>query len=384
MTRHVFDLDGTLCRTPGMDYARAVPASERIRRVNELHASGHHVTIDTGRAAEHRALTEAQLAEWGVRYHVLRVGEKPPADVYVDDRAVEVAEWFPAPSVKIAGREVGPGCPVLIVAEIGINHNGEVGTALRLIEAAAAAGADAVKFQVGDPRRYVSRAQWDVPRATPWGVLPYIEYRSRMELSGPDLRTTQAHAERHGLLWFASALDVSAVGRLEEMGVPAHKVASPRLTDEALLGALRETGKPVLLSTGMSTLEEIDHAVQVLGTDRLVILHCTSAYPCPAELANLRTIETLRRRYGVPVGYSGHEIGIPESVAAVALGACAIERHLTLSRASWGSDHAASLEPGGLEKLCKYVRTIETALGDGVKRVYAAEGVNAAKFRRAS
>jgi N-acetylneuraminate synthase len=284
--------------------------------------------------------------------------------------------------MRIANRPIGAGQPVFIVAEIGVNHQGNAETAHDLIDAAAGAGVDSVKFQVGDPGIYVAPARRNVPRETPWGVLPYIEYRRRLEFDDDTLRALRDHAHAAGLIWFASALDVPSAGRLDALAVPCHKVASPMLTDHALLRAMRDSGVPVLLSTGMSTMEEIAAAVFKLRPDKFALLHCTSAYPCPPELANLRMIETLRRRFCVPVGYSGHEVGLPESIAAVALGACIIERHLTLSRAAWGSDHAASLEPVGMEKLVRYVRTIETAMGDGVKHVYAAEGENRAKFRR--
>lgn len=272
------------------------------------------------------------------------------------------------------------GDRVFVVAEIGINHNGSLATACELIDAAAVAGANAVKFQVGNPDLYVTPDRRDVPRETPWGVMPYIEYRRRLEFSDADLETLRHRAHEAGLVWFASALDLEAVERLNRLDVPCHKVASPMLTDDDLLNAMR--GRPILLSTGMSDLWQVDHAVGLLEYEDVVVMHCTSAYPCPPELANLRMITTLRERYGKLVGYSGHEVGVPETVAAVALGACVVERHLTLSRAMWGSDHAASLEPRGLATLVRYIRTVESAMGDGVKQVYAAEEQNSAKFRR--
>lgn len=270
---------------------------------------------------------------------------------------------------------------VWIAAEVGINHNGDRDTAIDLIDAAADAGADAVKFQVGDPRKYVNRDRWEIPRATPWGVMPYIAYRERMELEQDELELCFMHARAKSLAPFASPLNVEAVARLEELECSVYKVASPMMVKDRLLRAIRDTVKPVILSTGMSTLAQIDYAVEMFEDRDLAILHCTSAYPCPPEQNNLRMIETLRARYGVPVGYSGHEIGVPESIAAVALGARIVERHLTLSRAMWGSDHAASLEPTGLRKLVKYIRTVEKAMGDGVKRVYDSERANMAKFR---
>src|SRR5690606_8606294 len=213
------------------------------------------------------------------------------------------------------------GHPVFVIAECGINHNGDVDVARRLIDAAADAGVDAVKFQVGDPDAYVSPARRNVPRETPWGLLPYVEYRRRLEFDDAALVALRDHAAARGLVWFASALDVGSVARLNALGVPCHKVASPMLTDDALLGAMRESLVPVLLSTGMSARDEVRHAVAVLGYG-VVLMHCTSAYPCPPELANLRMVATLAAEFRVPVGYSGHEVGLPETVAAVALGAC--------------------------------------------------------------
>jgi N-acetylneuraminate synthase len=169
---------------------------------------------------------------------------------------------------------------------------------------------------------------------------------------------------------------------LEDLGVVTHKVASASVTDKELLRALAETGKPIILSTGMSTLEQIDEAVEILGTDKLVILHATSTYPLPPEETNLRVIPALKERYGVPVGYSGHERGLQISIAAVALGAVAVERHITLDRTMWGSDHASSLEPQGLQHLVRDIRILEQAMGDGVKRVMPGEVAPMQRLRR--
>lgn len=272
---------------------------------------------------------------------------------------------------------------VFVIAEIGINHNGDVWRAMDLQRAAAAAGADAVKYQVGDPEQYVRREKWDTPRELQDGtIVPYIEYRKGIELSDDALETLQGHARRLGLEWFASPLDSSAVPRLEDMAVPCYKIASPMVTDIELLRAVADTGEPVLCSSGMTTLDQLDAAVNALGYTNTAILHCTSEYPCPPEHNNLRMIETLKAQYpGRPIGYSGHELGIPQSVAAVAMGAQIIERHLTLSRADWGSDHSASLEPRAFDRMVGYIRTVETAMGDGVKRIYDGERINEAKFR---
>jgi len=274
---------------------------------------------------------------------------------------------------------------VFVIAEVGINHNGDLHTAMAIQEAAVGAGANAVKYQVGDPTLYVSRTRWNDPRQLEDGsMVPYIEYRKSMELTEWELDVLQAHAQWLGLEWFASPLDVPAVARLERLGVPCYKIASPMVTDMDLLARVKATGKPVLISSGMTTPEQTRRALRALEGLDIGLLHCTSEYPCPPEHNNLRCITSLHDYPKVTIGYSGHEIGIPESLAAVSLGARIVERHLTLSRAMWGSDHGASLEPEGFRRMVGYIRTIEAALGDGVKRVYDGESVNAEKFRRVS
>ena len=286
-------------------------------------------------------------------------------------------------TVSIGSRVIGGGRPAYVIAEIGLNHNGDVDIAKKLIDVAARAGADAVKFQKRTPEISTPEHMRDVPRETPWGVMSYLDYRRRVEFGRDEYVEIGDHATLRGLDWFASPWDVPSVEFLEDLNVVAHKVASASLTDTELLIALRETGKPVILSTGMSTIEQIDRALDTLGTDRVVLMHATSTYPLEPEEANLRAIATLRDRYpGVPVGYSGHERGLQISLAAVAIGAVAVERHITLDRTMWGSDHAASLEPTGLEHLVRDIRVIERALGDGVKRVFDSERAPMAKLRR--
>ncbi|WAA65405.1 N-acetylneuraminate synthase family protein [Microbacterium oxydans] len=288
-------------------------------------------------------------------------------------------------TVSIGSRVIGGGRPAYVIAEIGLNHNGDVDIAKKLIDVAARAGADAVKFQKRTPEISTPEHMRDVPRETPWGVMSYLDYRRRVEFGRDEYVEIGDHATMLGLDWFASPWDVPSVEFLEDLNVVAHKVASASLTDTELLVALRETGKPVILSTGMSTIEQIDRALDTLGTDRVVLMHATSTYPLEPEEANLRVIATLRDRYpGVPVGYSGHERGLQISLAAVAIGAVAVERHITLDRTMWGSDHAASLEPTGLEHLVRDIRVIERATGDGVKRVFDSERAPMAKLRRIS
>jgi N-acetylneuraminate synthase len=287
-----------------------------------------------------------------------------------------------AKNVTIGAHEIGDGQPVYVIGEIGLNHNGSVDLAKQLIDVAAEAGAQAVKFQKRTPEIATPEHMKNTPRETPWGTMTYLEYRYRVEFEQEQYTEIAAYSTSKGLDWFASPWDEPSVDFLEEMGVVAHKVASASVTDLGMLRKLKETGKPIILSTGMSTIEQIDTAVETLGTDNLVIMHATSTYPLPPEEANLLTIVTLKERYGVPVGYSGHEPGLQISVGAVALGAVSVERHITLDRTMWGSDHAASLEPKGFATLVRDIRIIEQALGDGVKRVFPGELAPLSKLRR--
>jgi N-acetylneuraminate synthase len=259
------------------------------------------------------------------------------------------------------------------VAEIGINHNGDLDVARRLIDVAAEAGCDAVKFQKRTPELCVPPEQWSVMRETPWGYISYIDYRHRMEFGRDDFAEIDSYCRFRGIDWFASCWDLPSVDFMQQFDPPCYKVASACLTNAGLLRYLRRTGKPLILSTGMSTMEQIRAAVADLGTQNLVITHTTSTYPCDPSELNLRMIETLRYEFDCPIGYSGHEVGLPTTVAAVALGAALVERHITLDRAMWGSDHAASVEPQGIERLVKYIRVLESAMGSGIKEVYASE-----------
>lgn len=286
-------------------------------------------------------------------------------------------------TVRIGSRVIGGGHPAYVIAEIGLNHNGDVELAKQLIDVAAEAGADAVKFQKRTPEIATPEHMRDMPRETPWGTMTYLEYRHRVEFGRDEYVAIGDYATLRGLDWFASPWDVPSVEFLEDLNVVAHKVASACLTDGELLEALRASGKPIILSTGMSTMEQIDRAIGILGTENLVLMHATSTYPMEPDEANLRMIRVLSDRYpGVPVGYSGHERGLQISLAAVAMGAQAVERHITLDRTMWGSDHAASLEPTGLKNLVRDIRIIESAFGDGVKRVFPGEEAPMAKLRR--
>ncbi|MGW8381034.1 N-acetylneuraminate synthase family protein [Streptomyces sp. ODS28] len=283
----------------------------------------------------------------------------------------------------LGNRTAGPGYPVYVTGEIGINHNGDLENAFALIDAAAEAGCDAVKFQKRTPEICTPRDQWDIERDTPWGRMTYIDYRHRVEFDEDGYRAIDEYCKKRGIDWFASPWDTEAVSFLEKFDVPAHKVASASLTDDELLRALRATGKTVILSTGMSTPKQIRHAVEVLGSENILLCHATSTYPAKAEELNLRMIHTLQNEFpNVPIGYSGHETGLQTTLAAVALGATFVERHITLDRAMWGSDQAASVEPQGLSRLVRDIRTIEESLGDGVKKVYESELKPMSKLRR--
>lgn len=282
---------------------------------------------------------------------------------------------------SIGGRSIGPGFPCYIIAEAGINHNGDLETAKRLVEVAAEAGCDAVKFQKRTPKLCVPEEQQGQLRETPWGTMTYLEYKERTELSAADFHEISRHAAKHNIQWFASPWDVLSLKVLIDLGVPAIKVASASVTDLALLAEINASRLPTIMSTGMSDFPQIARAVGILDKVPLALLHTVSVYPCDVRNLNLRTIQTLREKFGVTTGYSGHEIGLPPSLAAVALGASIIERHITLSRAMWGTDHPASVEPNGLRKLVSGIRSIESALGDGEKRVLEEELLAAAKLR---
>ena len=285
-------------------------------------------------------------------------------------------------SIRIGDRKIGEGHPCYVIAEIGINHNGDLRLAQEMVRRAAEAKCDAVKFQKRLPDVCVPVAQRDLPRETPWGVMTYLEYKRRIEFDREDFEAIDACCKSHGIDWFASCWDIESVEFIEEFGPPCHKIASASLTDEPLLRRLRETGRPLLLSTGMSSLDEIDRAVQILGPDHLALMHCTSTYPAPLDELNLRAIESLRKRFGVPVGYSGHEVGLQTTLAAVVLGAVVVERHLTLDRAMWGTDQAASVEPQGMRRLVRDIRAVERAMGDGVKRIWPSEELIRNKLRK--
>jgi len=285
--------------------------------------------------------------------------------------------------IKIGNRLVGDGYPAYVIAEIGINHNGDLGIAKQMIDAAVHAGVDAVKFQKRTPDIATPPDQQAQMRETPWGYITYLEYRYKVEFDEDQYCEIERYCKAKGIAWLASVWDEPSVDFMEKFDTPAYKIPSASLTDYNLIRKARSTGKPLILSTGMSTMEQIHQGVQVAGEENLVLMHCTSTYPCEPEELNLKMVGTLRREFpNTPIGYSGHEVGLVPSAVAVALGACMVERHLTLDRAMWGSDQAASVEPGGFERLVKYIRVSEAALGDGVKKVYESEKSSMKKLRR--
>lgn len=284
--------------------------------------------------------------------------------------------------ITIGNRKIGDGHPTYVVAEIGINHNGSVDIAKSLIEVAAKNGADAVKFQKRTPELCVPPDQQKHMRETPWGYISYLDYRYKVEFGASEYREIDRFCKQLNMPWFASVWDEPSVDFLQQFDPICFKIPSASLTDHSLLQRARSTGLPVILSTGMSTMPQIKRAVEVLGEENLLITHATSTYPCdPAEL-NLKMIRTLIETFTCPIGYSGHEVGLIPTVVAVSMGACLVERHITLDRAMWGSDQAASVEPGGLERLVKYIRVTEQSLGDGIKRVYESEHSSLRRLRR--
>jgi len=287
-------------------------------------------------------------------------------------------------TIMIGNHSVGDEQPVYIIAEIGINHNGNLEIVKRLIDVAVMAGCDAVKFQKRTPEKAVPPEYRDVMRETPWGIISYLEYRRKVEFGFDEYSEIDRYCKEKRIDWFTSCWDEESVDFIEQFAPPVYKIASASLTDISLLEHIRSKGQPVILSTGMSTFEEIEQAVSVLGLEKLAIAHSTSTYPCPPGELNLRMIQTLRRRFDCPVGYSGHEVGLQTTLAAVTLGAAFVERHITLDRAMWGSDQAASVEPGGVIRLVRDIRVIEQALGDGVKKVYPSEMSARQRLRRKS
>src|SRR3989344_5641925 len=283
--------------------------------------------------------------------------------------------------IHIGNRLVGDNEPAFIIAEIGINHNGDIKNALKLIDVAVNAGCDAVKFQKRTIELVYTPEELAKPRENPFG--PTNGHLKRgLEFSREQYGVIDSYCKKKEILWFASPWDIQSVDFLEQFNVPCYKIASASLTDDSLLRHIKSKGKPIILSTGMSTIVQIEHAVDVLGKDDLMILHCTSTYPSRLEELNLKVIPWMKEYFGVPIGYSSHDSGIVEPVVAVVLGACCVEKHITLDRASWGTDQAASLERQRLELVVRDIRNLPVILGDGKKIVYESEKPIIEKLRK--
>lgn len=283
--------------------------------------------------------------------------------------------------MKIGKYELGSGEATFVIAEIGINHNGDIEIAKKLIQAAKNAGCSAVKFQKRTVEIVYTEEELAKSRANPFGATNG-DLKCGLELSREAYEEIDRYCKALDILWFASPWDEQSVDFLESFNVPCYKIAAASLTDAGLLKKIRATGKPVLLSTGMSELEEIDKAVALLDKSNLLLLHCVSLYPAPPEKINLRGMTTLAQRYNLPVGYSGHEQDTVISAAAVARGAVAVERHFTLDREMWGSDHKASINPQEMAELVRHIRLVEKALGTAELRCLPEETPVKKKLRR--
>jgi len=285
--------------------------------------------------------------------------------------------------VKIANKIVGDGYPCFIIAEIGINHNGSVALAKKMIDIAVTTGCDAVKFQKRTVDVVYTKEELAKERPSVFGNTNG-DLKRGLEFGEAQYKEIDKYCKEKNILWFASCWDENSVDFISKFDVPCYKIASASLTDDNLLKytKLKANGKPILLSTGMSSMEQINHAVEILGEDNLVIYHCTSTYPSNANETNLKAIETFKKKFNCPVGYSGHERGVTPSVLAVALGANSVERHITTDRTNWGSDQAASLEMAGLYHMVRDIRQVPELLGDGNKIVYPRELPIIEKLRR--
>jgi N-acetylneuraminate synthase len=283
--------------------------------------------------------------------------------------------------IQIGRYVIGANRKVFVVAEIGINHNGNIEIAKRLIDAAKAAGCDGVKFQKRTIEVVYTPEELAKSRESPFGSTNG-DLKRGLEFGYDEYKTINDYCKERDLVWFASPWDEASVDFLDQFNVPCYKIVAASLTDLGLLKKIKSTGKPIILSTGMSSAEEIDRAVTFLGKEKLILLHCVSLYPAPSDKVNLKAIQTLMQIYDVPVGYSGHELDTIISIAAVVMGACVIERHLTLDRTMWGSDHKASIEPDEMKTMIDNIRLVERALGGPEIRCLPEEEPVKAKLRR--
>lgn len=285
--------------------------------------------------------------------------------------------------MKLGNTKLTKNSNAYIIAEIGINHNGNIDIAKKLIDVAKKAGCDAVKFQKRNPDVCVPEKQKSIMRETPWGYISYLDYKYKVEFEKEEYDIIDEYCKKNEIHWFASPWDVDSVNFLSQYNIPALKVPSASLNDKELLFAMAKTNIPIIISTGMSTQNEVDEAISILKDSELAVLHCVSTYPTPTNELNLNVIKTFQSKYpNFIIGYSGHETGLSTTYAAVAMGAKIIERHITLDRSMWGTDHSASIEPHGLKTLVSNIRDVESALGDGIKAVTPGEVPIREKLRR--
>jgi len=285
-------------------------------------------------------------------------------------------------SFNIIGNQVNGSDDVYFIGEIGINHNGDLNLAKKLILEAKKAGFTAVKFQKRNPELSTPEHMKLKLRDTPWGEMTYIDYKYKIEFGKKEYDEISKYCIELKLDWFASCWDVDSLNFLLNYEIPVLKIASASITDKVLLKSYASSGLPIIMSTGMSTMNEINKAYEILKNNPLAILHTTSTYPCPPEELNLNMIKTLIETYpDNPIGYSGHESGLSTSIAAAVLGAKIIERHITIDRALWGTDQAASLGPEGMHKLVGSINKIKASLGTGEKKVYESELIVKNKLR---
>lgn len=280
-------------------------------------------------------------------------------------------------NVQLENKTIGKNEPAFIIGEIGINHNGSLEIAKKLIDVAKVAGCDAVKFQKRNPEEAVPEEYKNVTRETPWGIMTYLDYRKRVEFSKNDYEEIDKYCKSSNILWTASCWDLSSLEFILDFNVPFLKIPSALITHKIYLERIRkvknEKKLPIFLSTGMADMALVNRIVKFLGEENLVLLHTVSSYPANYGDINLMVIRKFKEKFNCPIGYSGHEVGLQISLAAAALGAKVIERHITLDRAMWGTDQAASLEPQGLIKLVRDIRAIEKAIGTGEKSVMPGE-----------
>jgi len=284
-------------------------------------------------------------------------------------------------NVKIGNYNIGDEYPVFFTAEIGINHNGDLKIAKQLIDASIKAGCQAVKFQKRTVDVVYTAEELAMSRESHFGATNG-ELKWGLEFKEDDYKEIDRYCKEKGILWFASCWDEGSVDFMEKFNPCCYKIASASLTDDNLLKYHKQTERPIIISTGLSTMQQIEHAVNLLDSNNLILLHCTSTYPSKLEELNLKAIQMFKEKYDFPIGFSGHETGLATTVAASTLGACMVERHITLDRAMWGSDQAASVEPTGFERMVKDIRAIEKSMGDGVKVVYDSELPIIDKLRR--